>query len=166
MHVLMKFLGLCPGLLALGLVSVVPLASASKAGAPLSEYQPKISEEFASILRGSDPAAGEDYFMRKCSSCHDHLREGGHGKGPHLWNIFGRQAGTQADFEYSEAMQASGHTWGFATLNYYLTRTDRAVPGLSMNFRGIRNDAQRAELLRFLATLNDTEPDLPGVVVE
>ncbi len=161
MRVFKKLLGLGPGLLVLGLVSVTPTASASNAGAPLSEYQPDISAEFASTLRAADLAAGEEYFMRKCSSCHDHLREGGHGKGPHLWNVFGRQAGTQAGFEYSEAMQASGHTWDFATLNYYLTRTDSAVPGRSMNFRGIRDDVQRAELLRFLATLNDIEPDFP-----
>ena len=148
-------------LLALGLLSVVAVASASKTGAPLSEYQPQIDAEFAALLRAADMSVGEEYFMRKCSSCHDHLKAGGHGKGPHLWNIFGRQAGAQAGFEYSEAMRTSGHTWDFATLNYYLTRTDQAVPGRSMNFRGVREDDQRAELLRFLATLNDKEPDLP-----
>lgn len=148
-------------LAALVLVLNVPAMASSKDGAPLSEYQPEIGEEFATLLRDADLVAGEEYFMRKCSSCHDHLKEGGHGKGPHLWNIFGRQAGSQAGFEYSEAMQASGHTWDFASLNYYLTRTDRAVPGRSMNFRGVRKDDQRAELLKFLASLNDIEPELP-----
>ena len=156
-----RFIALATGLSVLALSVCVPNAVASKRGPPLSEYQPEIGEEFALLLRDADLAAGEEFFMRKCASCHDHLKEGGHGKGPHLWNIFGRQAGTQSGFEYSEAMQSSAHTWNYATLNYYLTRTDQAVPGRSMNFRGIRKDDQRAELLRFLATLNDTAPQLP-----
>ncbi len=57
------------------------------------------------LLNEADPEAGEMIFMRKCSSCHDHEKDGGH---------------------------------GFAILNYYLTRTDRAVPGLIMEFRGMR----------------------------
>ncbi len=62
---------------------------------------------------------------------------------------------------FSKAMQQSGHTWDFATLNYYLTRTERAVPGRSMNFKGIRQDKYRAKLLLFLRSMNDMPPELP-----
>jgi cytochrome c len=148
---LIAFLGICIGY----------GANAADLGTSLAEYQPALKDDFKVLLGKADPQSGENLFMRKCSSCHDHKQSGGHGKGPHLWNLFGRQAGGAAGFDYSVAMRQSGHTWNYATLNYYLTRTDRAVPGRAMNFRGIRKDADRAKLLAFLRTLNDKPPALP-----
>lgn len=127
----------------------------------LAEYTPVLTDEFKQLLKAADVNAGAEYFDLKCSQCHDHQKQGGHSKGPHLWNIMGRKAGTMPGFEYSEAMKQSGHNWNYATLNYYLTRTDRAVPGRSMNFRGIRQDDKRANLLLFIRTLNDNPPPLP-----
>ncbi len=127
----------------------------------LAEYTPVLTDEFKQLLKSADVAAGAEFFDRKCSQCHDHKKQGGHSKGPHLWNVMGRKAGSMPGFEYSEAMKKSGHSWNYATLNYYLTRTDRAVPGRSMNFRGIRQDDIRADLLVFIRTLNDNPPPLP-----
>lgn len=127
----------------------------------LANFQPELNEAFSNLLESADPLKGEQIFMRKCSSCHDDKKQGGHGKGPHLWNTFSRKAGSSPGFEYSDAMQQSGHIWTFASLNYYLTRTDRAVPGRSMNFRGMRKDEDRAALIKYLWTLNDSPPPLP-----
>ncbi|MCU7801119.1 MAG: c-type cytochrome [gamma proteobacterium symbiont of Lucinoma myriamae] len=127
----------------------------------LANYTPVLSADFKELLNSADLAAGEEFFMRKCSSCHDAVKSDIHGKGPNLWNVFGRKAGIAKGFEYSDAMRQSGHTWNYATLNYYLTRTDRAVPGRIMNFRGIRKDAYRAKLLLFLRSMNDNPPPLP-----
>ncbi|MCU7834381.1 MAG: c-type cytochrome [gamma proteobacterium symbiont of Taylorina sp.] len=121
----------------------------------LVSYTPVLSIEFKQLLDVSDIADGELLFMRKCSSCHDNEKSTTHGKGPNLWNVFGRRAGSSAGFDYSEAMRQSGHTWNYATLNYYLTNTERAVPGRIMNFRGIRRDTDRAKLLLFLRSMND-----------
>ena len=148
------------GLLITSIMVCYP-ASGADNGGPLSEFNPTLTDEFKHSLSTADVAAGEIVFMRKCSSCHDHEKTGGHGKGPHLWNIMGRKAGSAPGFEYSEAMRSSGHTWDYATLNYYLIRTDRAVPGRLMDFRGIRRDSERAKLLAFLRTLHDTPPPLP-----
>jgi len=126
----------------------------------LAVFKPALSDDFKVMLKEADPATGEQLFMRKCSSCHDHKKEGGHGKGPHLWNIMGRKAGKVPGFEFSDAMRNSGHTWTLATLNYYLTNTERAVPGRIMNFRGIRRDKVRARLLAFMRTINDAPPPL------
>ncbi len=127
----------------------------------LGKYTPILEKNFIKILNNTVPEKGEVIFMRKCSSCHEHEKNGTHWKGPRLWNIFGRKAGNEPNFEYSDAMQNAGHTWNYATLNYYLTRTDRAVPGRSMNFRGIKSDKSRASLIRFLSTLSDTPQPLP-----
>ena len=150
------------------LLSVAILCYSTLAGAgdkvttgPLSSYTPELTPEFKQLLKSADLEAGKEYFMRKCSSCHDEYYSDTHGKGPNLWNVFGRKAGTAKDFDYSDAMRNSGHTWTWETLNYYLTNTKRAVPGRRMNFRGIKKDKDRAKLLIFLRSMNDNPPSLP-----
>ena len=136
--------------------------SAAPEGPPLSAYDPPLPESFAPLMRKhADSDGGEMVFMRKCSSCHDHEKNGGHGKGPHLWNVMGRKAASIQGFEFSSAMRGSGHTWNFATLNYYLTHTARAVPGLAMEFRGLKKEKDRAVLISFLRTLSDKPVPLP-----
>ena len=148
--------------LALSLPMCLPGLLHAASGKPLSEYTPKMSEEFKALLRQATPEQGAQIFERKCSSCHDAEKNGGHGKGPHLWNVVGRKAGSAPGFDgYSEAMKSSGHVWTLDALNYYLTRTDVAVPGRVMNFRGIRRDKVRARLLRFLHSLSDNPAPLP-----
>ncbi|MEE9491866.1 MAG: c-type cytochrome [Gammaproteobacteria bacterium] len=142
-------------------VAVGP-ASANGAGKSLAEFEPQLSQEFILLLNEADVEKGEVIFMRKCSSCHEHEQSGGHWKGPHLWNIIGRKAGSVPGFEFSDAMRGSGHRWNLAALNYYLTRTDQAVPGLAMNFRGIKSDKSRASLIAFLRTLSDNPVSLPN----
>lgn len=143
------------------MVVALPVQAGDGEPGPLSSYDPPLPESFVEALRKADPAEGEQIFMRKCSSCHDHEKDGGNGKGPHLWNVMGRKAGAYPGFEYSDAMRNSGHTWNYATLNYYLTRTERAVPGRIMDFRGIRREKVRAKLIAFLRTINDNPPPLP-----
>ena len=41
----------------------------------------------------------------------------------------------------------------YATLNYYLADTERAVPGREMNLTGIEDDATRANVIAYLRTL-------------
>ena len=142
------------------LLCLTPVAGGEATG-PLDSYQPALSETFRQQLKATDPASGERDFMRKCSSCHDHQRDGGHGKGPHLWNLMGRRAGSIPGFEFSAAMRGSEHTWDINTLNYYLTDTERAVPGRIMDFRGIRRDKVRARLIAYLLQFNDAPPPLP-----
>ena len=138
------------------------LASAAPEEQALSHYKPVLSAEFKSLFKTADINAGKEYFLRKCSSCHDEFKSTTHGKGPNLWNVIGRKAGTAKGFDYSDAMRQSGHTWNYATLNYYLTKTKRAVPGRSMNFKGIRKDSDRAKLILFLSSMNDQNLPLPN----
>ena len=129
-------------------------------GKTLAEFDPQLTDGFKALLSAATPEQGEIIFMRKCSSCHDHEKSGGHGKGPHLWNLFGRKAGSVAGFDFSTAMKSSGHSWNLASVNYYLTNTEQAVPDRIMEFRGIRRDKVRARLLAFLRTLNDELPPI------
>lgn len=124
----------------------------------LKTFKPELTPEFKELLLNADVKKGEAYFERKCSSCHTAEKGGKHDLGPALWNWFGRTAGTEAGFDYSEAMKGSGHIWGVETLNYYLSNTKRAVPGRIMNFRGVKKDIKRAELIRYLLGFNRIVP--------
>lgn len=145
----------------LGVVSPAVGAEEFDAKESLRHFTPTLSDEFKGLLRNADTGAGAKFFDKKCATCHDIAQDGINNTGPLLWNVFGRKAGSKEDFEYSDAMRSSGHTWDFATLNYYLTQTERAVPGRMMNFRGIPDDKIRADLLAYLVEFNDDPPDLP-----
>lgn len=121
----------------------------------LKTYQPVISAEFKAAMAKADVDKGAKYFDKKCSTCHDAKKDGLHNMGPNLWNIAGRKAGGAAGFDYSEAMKASGHTWDLATLNHFLTNTKKAVPGRKMNFRGIRKEQDRANVIAYLLSAKD-----------
>jgi cytochrome c len=126
-----------------------------------SGFRPAVTPELKARIAQADLAAGEKFFDRKCSQCHDGVKTGGHAKGPFLWNVFGRQAASIPGFEFSDAMKRAGIAWDYATLDYYLADTERAVPGKAMNFVGIPDPALRAAVIAHLRTLNDLPPPLP-----
>ncbi len=127
----------------------------------LVDFQPELDVPVAEMIRQADPQKGQRLFMRKCSACHDATKGIGHGKGPNLWGLVNRPAGRAKGFAYSAALQKSNFDWTYANLNYYLTRTDRAIPGVAMNFRGISNAQQRAEVISYLRSRHDDPPPLP-----
>lgn len=151
-------LGMC-------LVAVVLAARADAGGAsamPAAEPSPGLTPELVARLNQADLAAGARFFERKCSQCHDGEKSGGHAKGPFLWNVFGRSAGTIPGFVFSDAMKRSGITWNYATLDHYLADTERAIPGWAMNFTGITDDRLRAAVVVFVSRLADSPPSLPS----
>lgn len=131
------------------------LPPAAAAEGPLSRYAPPNDPALAKRIARADAAAGERVFDRRCATCHDAEKSGAHSKGPHLWNVVGRRAGSAPGFPYSDSMRSSGHTWTLATLDYFLTDTERAVPRRAMDFTGIPDPAARAELIAYLRTRSD-----------
>jgi cytochrome c len=101
-------------------------------------------------LADGDAAAGEKVFV-KCKTCHT-LEAGKNKVGPSLAGLIGRPAGSLADFNYSDAMKASGLTWDEATLNEYLADPKGKVPGNKMVFAGVKKDEDRANLIAYLKT--------------
>jgi cytochrome c len=105
---------------------------------------------FSMSAAGTDEAAGgKDVFERRCSGCHaaDTSKEG-----PPLRGVVGRKAGTAPNFQYSDALRASGITWDEMLLLKWLENPDAMVKGTDMEFRVV-NPEERQALVAFLKTL-------------
>ena len=58
-------------------------------------------------LAKGDPVHGKELYQQ-CAGCHQLQNNS---VGPHHCGVVGRPAGSVPDFDYSEAMKASGITW-------------------------------------------------------
>jgi cytochrome c2 len=96
-----------------------------------------------------DATRGATLFEDRCASCH--VARGG-GQGPSLVGVVGRKVAAAPGFRYSPALAHSGLTWTAANLDHFLAGPGKLVPGTAMLIV-IANPAQRADLIRYLATL-------------
>jgi cytochrome c len=97
-----------------------------------------------------DASAGGMAFIQ-CADCHSTTASAA--QGPGLRGVVGRRAGSGADFHYSAAMAKSALVWDAKTLDTFLANPKAAVPGTSMDFPGVADAAERANLIAYLATL-------------
>jgi cytochrome c2 len=102
--------------------------------------------------RAADPAAGKTVFNSACSICHS-VQPGKNMVGPSLFDIFGRKTSSVPGFHYSPANQNANLTWDQATLDKYLQSPRTVIPGTLMTYGGMKDDAKRADLIAYLATL-------------
>jgi cytochrome c len=95
-----------------------------------------------------DPAAGQKVF-NKCKTCHE-VDQAKNKVGPQLVGIFGRKAGSVADFKYSDAMKNSGVTWDETTIAQYAKDPKGFIPGNKMVFVGLKSDQEVTDLIAYL----------------
>jgi cytochrome c len=93
--------------------------------------------------------------FKPCASCHQVGPNARGGFGPQLNALFGRRAGSTADFAYSDAMKTSGIVWDERTLAAFLRDPDKVVPGTKMRFWGIHDERDLAALIAYLHTYQD-----------
>lgn len=103
-------------------------------------------------------------LWRQCRSCHDIGAAARNRTGPHLNDVFGRRAGGVEGFTYSKAMArvgADGLHWTLETLDLYIENPKSLVSKTRMNFGGVADPAERADLLAFLRAYSDNPRDIP-----
>lgn len=119
------------------------------------------SPVFASEI--GDPENGAKVF-EQCASCHEVGPDAHNKVGPNLNGIYGRRAAIFEDFEYSKAMDRAGRdglTWTLETLDVYVHNPKSLVTGTNMEFGGIKDDKDRADLLAYMRTFSDSPADIP-----
>jgi cytochrome c len=113
-----------------------------------------IAQCFADATVSSPAAPGDaDHgktLYQSCAACHS-VDE--NDIGPAHRGVFGRRAGSVADYNYSAALKASGIVWDAAQLDRWLSNPSAMVPGTKMFFK--LDDAQmRADIIAYLKTQN------------
>ena len=79
----------------------------------------------AGVARADGDAARGEKKFEECAACHK-IERSEDSVGPSLHGMFGRKAGTLADFRYSPALKRSGITWSAQTLDAYLADPQKA----------------------------------------
>lgn len=106
-----------------------------------------------------DAAKGEKVF-KKCKACHAVGPDAQAKTGPVLNGILGRTAGTAEEFGYSDVMVqagADGLVWTPETLAGFLEKPKGYVEGTKMSFAGLRKEADRNDIIAYLASFTAEE---------
>jgi cytochrome c len=101
---------------------------------------------WSAAVRAQAAEEGKALFDRRCAGCHalDSDKEG-----PRLRRVYGRAAGAVESFQYSDALKKSGIKWDSATLDQWLTDTEKLVPASDMNVR-VPNAEERRAIIVYL----------------
>lgn len=131
--------------LALGLAACGKAAPESDDPAPGAE--PTASAGAEQAATSATPAA-----FAQCRTCHQ-VEPGKHGVGPSLAKVYGTRAGEIPGYAFSAAMKSSGLTWDEATLDRFLEAPLKTVPGTKMVYPGLKDAANRAEVIAYLKAI-------------
>jgi len=117
------------------------------------DEEPEEVVDFATVFAAADAAAGEGEF-RGCKACHN-VEDGKNGAGPHLYGVVGRSVASVDGFGYSGNLVKVVETWTPEELNLFLENPKGYAPGTKMNYKGIKDVEDRANLIAWLDSLDD-----------
>jgi cytochrome c len=104
-------------------------------------------------VAAGDPVRGEELYQG-CTDCHS---LDNNDVGPKHREVFGRRAGSVADYRYSAALKSAGLVWNEDTLDKWLTNPEAVVPGTKIVLpRASPQD--RADLIAFLKKVKSDQP--------
>lgn len=120
--------------------------------------------DISALYASADAKAGESYFQKKCTVCHNIDKGGANKVGPQLYGVMGRAVASVGDFNYSDAMkQHASETpkWEWEAMNQFQWAPRKAVPGTIMAYAGTPKDQERANLIVYLNSQSDSPLPLP-----
>ncbi len=105
-----------------------------------------------SAMADGDVDAGAKVF-KKCGACHGFDPEKKK-IGPHLNGVVDRPAAAIDGFKYSSAMMESGLAWNTETLDLYLTKPKKLVPGTKMVYAGLKKPEDRINVIAYIVSMS------------
>ena len=137
----------------------VEIEQASDSSITTTEVVEKVVD-IAALMALGDIASGEKIF-KKCAACHSINKGGKHKIGPALYNVVGRKVGGVEDYKYSKALIAYEKEWTFEELNGFLIKPAKHIKGTKMAYAGLRKEADRASVIKYLNANSDSPLPLP-----
>jgi len=104
------------------------------------------------LMKVASANAGKRKF-RQCAACHSMLEGAMDRGGPNLFGVFGKRFGTNSSrYGYTAALTRAGGTWDERTLDAWIAAPASVVPGTTMQFGGVPDALDRADLIAYLST--------------
>ena len=103
------------------------------------------------LFQNLKPAVRE--VVRECSVCHALNPTDSTNDRLSLWGIVGRGFGSDPTFNYSKALSKQEAYWTKKNLDKFLESPVSSIPGTTMAYNGIADDALRTAVIDFLAQL-------------
>lgn len=111
----------------------------------------------ATVAAGPDPidvAAADiskgEKLSKVCAACHTFDKGGANKVGPNINGIVGKKFANNGGFVYSDAMKSADGKWDYDTLNEFLWKPRKTVPGTKMTFAGLKKAEDRAAVIKWL----------------
>ncbi len=120
----------------------------------------EIIEPISSLLINASFEKGEKIY-KKCASCHNYQKNSSAKIGPNLWDLINRPKGTMEGFSYSKSLVEFGGKWTYEELANFLYKPKNYINGTKMNFAGLKNVNDRANLIFWLRQQSDNPVPLP-----
>ena len=99
--------------------------------------------------QAQDAEAGQRVF-NQCRACHQVGENARNLVGPQLNGLFGREAGSVEDYNYSQAFEGLDKVWDHENFAVYIQDPRGVTPGTKMVFAGLRDEQRIADLIAYL----------------
>ena len=117
-------------------------------------------EPISALLMSASLEKGEKLY-KKCGTCHNYQKNSTSKIGPNLWKIINRPKGSITGFAYSSSIIEFGGKWTYEELSKFLYKPKDYINGTKMNFAGLKNVEDRANLIFWLRQHSDNPVPLP-----
>jgi cytochrome c len=147
------------GLMLVGCSPQAPQLSEVTSNLPLPAPQAAAKVALLPSPYNSGNVSNGRALFGECAQCHSLERGGSETNGPNLHGVFQRRAAASGSYPYSEALRNSNIVWDIQHLDHWIFNPHEALPGTTMAFIGVRNDAKRRDILAYLIAATEVSAD-------